>query len=142
MKAPAATPTTKPFSQVPFERALMMPPGSSAAAHQEAQSASTPHVTRRQLEVLSLLCEGLPNKLIARRLNISAATVKAHVGSILRELGVANRLQAVVAARRLRLVSDPARGAPSPGEEEIAASSPMLRFWDEVAARHFAASRP
>ena len=57
------------------------------------------HLTRRQLEVLALLCEGLPNKMICRRLDIAPGTVKAHISSILRELGVASRLQAVVAAR-------------------------------------------
>jgi len=57
------------------------------------------HLTPRQLEVLALLCEGLPNKLICRRLNIATGTVKVHIGCILRELGVASRLQAVVAAR-------------------------------------------
>ena len=65
------------------------------------QQASSPYLTPRQLEVLSSLCEGLPNKEIARRLNISAATVKVHIGSILRELGVANRLQAVISAHGL-----------------------------------------
>jgi DNA-binding NarL/FixJ family response regulator len=67
------------------------------------------HLTARQLEVLALLCEGLPNKLIARRLNISGATVKVHIGNILRELGVASRLQAVVAARRLELAGEALR---------------------------------
>jgi DNA-binding NarL/FixJ family response regulator len=68
---------------------------------------STPvHLTGRQMEVLALLCEGLPNKLICRRLNISAGTVKAHISSILRELGVGSRLQAVVWARRRGLLSD------------------------------------
>lgn len=62
------------------------------------------HLTARQLEVLNLLCSGLPNKLICRRLNISAGTAKAHISNILRELGVSSRLQAVVAAGRLGLV--------------------------------------
>ena len=57
------------------------------------------HLTPRQRDVLALLCEGLPNKLICRRLNISPGTVKAHISSILRELGVSSRLQAVVTAR-------------------------------------------
>jgi DNA-binding CsgD family transcriptional regulator len=61
-------------------------------------------LTPRQLEVLALLCEGLPNKLISRRLNIANGTVKVHVVQILRALGVASRLQAVVAARNLGLV--------------------------------------
>jgi DNA-binding NarL/FixJ family response regulator len=65
-------------------------------------------LTARELEVLALLCEGLPNKLICRRLGICTGTVKCHVASILNTLGVSSRLQAVVAAHRLGLVEDPA----------------------------------
>jgi DNA-binding NarL/FixJ family response regulator len=74
------------------------------------QSADTKavHLTPRQLDVLALLWEGLPNKLIGRRLNISSCTVKIHVAAILRELNVASRLQAVVAARRRGLIGEPA----------------------------------
>ena len=59
----------------------------------------------RQLEVLSLLIQGLSNKLIARRLGIAESTVKIHVSAILREFGVATRTQALleVARRRWRL---------------------------------------
>ena len=56
--------------------------------------------TPRQIDVLRLLCEGLPNKVISSRLNISAGTVKIHISHILRRLGVASRLQAVIAARQ------------------------------------------
>jgi DNA-binding NarL/FixJ family response regulator len=58
-------------------------------------------LTRRELEVLSLLAEGLPNKLICRRLGISAGTVKIHVSRVLAELGVSSRLEAVIVAQRL-----------------------------------------
>jgi len=51
--------------------------------------------------VLALMCEGLPNKLIARRLNIASGTVKVHVAHIFRALNVSSRLQAVIAARGL-----------------------------------------
>lgn len=68
--------------------------------------AATLNLTLRQLEVLALLCEGLPNKLICRRLEISAGTAKAHISSILRELGVSSRLQAVLEAGRQGLVAD------------------------------------
>jgi DNA-binding NarL/FixJ family response regulator len=74
-------------------------------------------LTPRQLEVLALLCEGLPNKLICRQLAISAGTVKAHISGILRELGVTSRLQAVVAARRCGLVGDAGTSGASSGEE-------------------------
>jgi DNA-binding NarL/FixJ family response regulator len=67
----------------------------------QPELARSPYLTPRQLEVLSSLCEGLSNKLIARRLSISAGTVKVHIGCILRELGVSNRLQAVISARCL-----------------------------------------
>ncbi|MGZ8197583.1 MAG: response regulator transcription factor [Burkholderiales bacterium] len=77
------------------------------------------HLTPRELEVLALLCEGLPNKLISRRLNISAATVKCHISRILDELGVASRLQAVVVAARFGLVT-PA-GAEPAGEPRLQA---------------------
>jgi DNA-binding NarL/FixJ family response regulator len=71
------------------------------------------HLTPRELEVLALLGEGLPNKLIGRRLNISAATVKCHISRILDELGVASRLQAVVAAARCGLLGSDAPVAPA-----------------------------
>ena len=64
------------------------------------------HLTRRQLEVLSLLCEGLPNKVICRQLNISTGTVKVHISFILKQLGVSSRLQAVVAALRRGLLGE------------------------------------
>ncbi len=67
------------------------------------------HLTPRQREVLSLLCEGLPNKSIARTLDISAATVKAHIGCILLQLGVTSRLQAVISAHSRGLVAEPSQ---------------------------------
>ena len=54
----------------------------------------------REREVLALLVEGLPNKLIARRLEISEKTVKSHLTRIFRELGVTDRTQAALWAER------------------------------------------
>ena len=54
----------------------------------------------REREVLVLLVEGLPNKLIARRLAISEKTVKSHLTRIFRELGVTDRTQAALWAER------------------------------------------
>lgn len=53
-------------------------------------------LTPRQSEVLALLLKGLPNKLIARELNVSVDTVKDHVAAVLRALGVTSRTQAVL----------------------------------------------
>jgi two-component system, NarL family, nitrate/nitrite response regulator NarL len=50
---------------------------------------------------LRLLAEGLSNKGIAREMQISEITVKAHVSLILKKLGVANRVQAAMEARKL-----------------------------------------
>ena len=54
----------------------------------------------REREVLALLVEGLANKLIARRLQISEKTVKSHLTRIFRELGVTDRTQAALWAER------------------------------------------
>jgi DNA-binding NarL/FixJ family response regulator len=54
----------------------------------------------REREVLALLVEGLPNKLIARRLEITEKTVKAHLTSNFREIGVTDRTQAALWAER------------------------------------------
>jgi DNA-binding CsgD family transcriptional regulator len=64
------------------------------------------HLTRRERQVLALLSEGLSNKLICRRLGIAPSTVKIHVARILAELGVATRLQAVLAAQRYGLLAE------------------------------------
>lgn len=59
----------------------------------------------RQCEVLDLLCLGLPNKLIGKRLNLSENTVRGHVQAILQTLQVSSRSEAAFVARRLGLVS-------------------------------------
>jgi hypothetical protein len=51
--------------------------------------------------VLALLLQGLPNKLIARELNLSVETVKDHVAAVLRALGVSTRTQAVLAVSQM-----------------------------------------
>ena len=72
-----------------------------------AESSPTPPVenlTPRELEVLQLLAEGLPNKTIARRLEISEHTVKFHVNAIMSKLNAQSRTEAVVRATQLGLI--------------------------------------
>ena len=62
-------------------------------------------LTAREIQVLELLAEGLPNKAIAGRLGISDQTVKFHVSSISGKLGAANRTEAVRRAVRRGLIT-------------------------------------
>jgi DNA-binding NarL/FixJ family response regulator len=61
-------------------------------------------LTGRQADVLVLLSQGKSNKVIARELDLSEKTVKAHVTAVFRALGVVNRTQAAIAARRRGLI--------------------------------------
>jgi PAS domain S-box-containing protein len=61
-------------------------------------------LTPRQSEVLGLLAEGLPAKLIATRLGLAEATVRTHIRAILVELGAHSQLEAIATARRLHVV--------------------------------------
>ena len=61
-----------------------------------------PHnLTRREVEVLSLLAQGLTNKSIAKRLYVSPRTVSTHVSNVLSKLGVSNRTEAGATYQRL-----------------------------------------
>lgn len=90
---------------VPVE-ALKSRQGASGISEPSTPEPVTPGslgLTPRQADVLALLLKGLPNKLIARRLDISDNTVKVHVSAVLQTLGVATRTQALIAATRLGL---------------------------------------
>lgn len=58
-------------------------------------------LTPRQTDVLALLLQGKPNKLIARELNLSVETIKDHVAAVLRALNVNSRTQAVLAVSQM-----------------------------------------
>lgn len=84
------------------------PPDETTSSNGVIESAYTVYrepLTRREIEVLELLAEGLPNKAIASRLGISDQTVKFHVSSICGKLGAANRTAAVRRAVRRGLIT-------------------------------------
>ncbi|MFN3570820.1 MAG: response regulator transcription factor [Polaromonas sp.] len=99
--------TTQPGSHAPHGADMTgapdagLPPSDSAMLPE----APAPRLTSRQCEVLSLLCEGLPDKLIARRLDLSHHTVRGHVQILYGLLRVSNRMQAVFAARQRGLIN-------------------------------------
>ncbi len=78
-----------------------MPTGIFAALRESDSGTPAQDLTLRQRRVLELLSTGLSNKQIARALDISEITVKAHVSAIFRKLGVSNRVQAGLEARRV-----------------------------------------
>jgi DNA-binding NarL/FixJ family response regulator len=64
------------------------------------QAGDKPQLTPRQMEILQLLAEGLPNKSISRQLGVSEDTVKTHLKSLFQEFAVHTRTACVSAARQ------------------------------------------
>lgn len=79
--------------------------GDAAALTDEQQevSARLASLTPQQFRVLTMVCDGLLNKQIAWELNVSEATIKAHVTAIFRKLGVRTRTQAALALQHMEL---------------------------------------
>jgi DNA-binding NarL/FixJ family response regulator len=101
--------------------AVLLAPRDDAAEAMAAAAAFDPPaadadtltgLTPRQTDVLRLLIEGKPNKLICRELDLAESTVKTHLASIFRRLGASSRTQAVVAAARLGLRLGPLESLP------------------------------
>ena len=87
-------------------RATLSPEATQALVETAKQPpTSGPALTERELEVLTLMVEGLNNTQIAGRLTVSPSTIKSHVSNILSKLGVASRTEAVTLALRSRIVS-------------------------------------
>ena len=80
-----------------------VPAATPGAGQTTGMAPSEIGLTERQTEVLSLMLQGKPNKVICRELNLAEGTVKIHVTAILKALGATNRTQAVIAASRLGL---------------------------------------
>jgi len=76
-------------------------------------------LTDRQAQVLALILQGKPNKLICRDLDLAEGTVKIHVAAILRALNVSTRTQAVIEASRLGLTVDALATRSAPRESRL-----------------------
>ena len=83
-------------SDVPLDR--------PSPAEPEAPQELVEPLTSRELQVLRLMADGLPNKLISSQLSVTESTVKFHVNSILRKLDARSRTEAVVRAGRIGLI--------------------------------------
>ena len=102
--------------QLILARGIYLPPSAFLGASTEARperareqapppppTPSALGLSPRQSDVLHLILQGKPAKLIERELGLSASTVKVHTSAVLRALNVTTRTQAVVAASRLGL---------------------------------------
>jgi DNA-binding NarL/FixJ family response regulator len=70
------------------------------AVSHRSPTVSMPPLSDREMEVLREAARGLPNKDIARRLNLSVRTIHTHLGNIFAKLGVGSRTEAVLLALR------------------------------------------
>ncbi len=106
---------------------VYVPPGLlGAPASRESQERDLEHereysddrsaLTGRQLEILDLVAQGFPNKLISRKLSLSGGTVKAHLNAVFQRLGVRNRTAAVMKAQRLGIASSTRDSAERDGD--------------------------
>jgi DNA-binding CsgD family transcriptional regulator len=84
---------------------IVSAPDSAPVTGSDAHRVFEEALTHRELDVLALLAEGLPNKGIAERLGISDQTVKFHIASIMGKLGASNRVETVRRAVRRGLLT-------------------------------------
>jgi DNA-binding CsgD family transcriptional regulator len=90
----------------------------------QSPAAPLPRLSERETQIVLLLREGLQNKLIARRLDLSVSTVKSHVANIFRKIGADNRLDAICKFAALN---------------HAAESDPLLSFGEHMLANRTAA---
>jgi DNA-binding NarL/FixJ family response regulator len=100
MRSEAATPERRGGDTVPGGLRVVRE-GAEESDFQEYPPLASLGLTPRQTDVLALLLQGKPNKLIARDLNLSVETVKDHVAAVLRTLNVSSRTQAVLAVSQM-----------------------------------------
>ncbi len=77
----------------------------TATAQNEGRPEQLPEpLTRREKEILELVCDGATNKEIAERLFLSISTVKNHIHNIYGKIGVGNRAQAIIRVQEIGLL--------------------------------------
>jgi len=93
--------------QTVLEGGVCWPPGlddpQGMTTEQQQISSRVASLTPQQFRVLTMVCDGLLNKQIAYELDVSEATIKAHVTAIFRKLEVRTRTQAALALQQMEL---------------------------------------
>jgi ATP/maltotriose-dependent transcriptional regulator MalT len=85
------------------EPSLKASPSASGSSDATPEPLVEP-LSEREMEILTLLASGLPNREIARNLFVAVGTVKTHTNNIYRKLGARNRAEALAKARSLKLI--------------------------------------
>ncbi|MBN1452296.1 MAG: response regulator transcription factor [Anaerolineales bacterium] len=104
MKNVSAQELTAAIRAAKSGKMTLSPEAAQALVHATQQSSETELLTERELEVLTLMVDGMNNAEIAERLVVSLSTVKYHISNILMKLGVENRVAAVTTAMQKKLV--------------------------------------
>jgi DNA-binding NarL/FixJ family response regulator len=86
---------------------LLQPIAQASELHENGEESgqASSQLSARQLDVLLLMCEGISNKAIARKLFVSENTVRSHVAAVLKHFGSSTRVEAVIAAQKNGMVS-------------------------------------
>jgi len=92
---------TRPTEKVVVREVLVPAPASFVRDEQKLESLG---ITPRELEILELIAQGLSNREIAERVNVSENTVKTHSSRVFDKLGARRRTQAVQLGKELRLI--------------------------------------
>ncbi len=96
-----------------YPASMLMLPAANSNSSGQPGGTETYNLSRQELKIINCLANGEPNKVIAHHLNITEATVKVHVRTILRKLGTTNRTKAAIFAISQGL-------APSPKQAQAA----------------------
>lgn len=103
-------------------------PPAAARPAPAAPHATVHRLSERETEILLLLCDGLQNKQIARRLDLSVSTIKTHVANVFRKIGATNRLDAICRFTEFRTERHPP-SEPAPLARPGQWSTPRLSRW-------------
>src|SRR3546814_12902639 len=101
---------------MPTELAMALINGATGMQPADGRSIADYGLSDREMEILRCLVNGDANKVIANRLDITEATVKVHMKSLLRKIKAANRTQAARCAPNQALAPDLAFGQPQPAQ--------------------------
>ena len=94
------------FSRI-WSGETVLPEGCETESPQAGEAAALARgfasLTPQQLNILRLICQGRPNKIISYELSIAEATVKTHIAAIMSKINVRNRTQAALLASKARI---------------------------------------